>query len=274
MTDRQQKILNKIIELYVVEKHPIGSILIAKELNLGSSTIRNEMLTLDKEGFLINKGSLGRIPTDKGLRYYFEKCSDYTVSFNINKVKTKLIPLSCSKIDTISFMKTNNSKIAILTILFENHEILNKLINLSEHDTAMDIVKINEILKKTFQLKNIITVNKTISFTRYEKQSYYNLLKEIMNYIESIPQYKLDIDNLAEVYKNNFESIFDIINSNIILEKLSILPDNLFIGEEHEIDLLVDYIIYKNNNIIYFINKFTDLSILKYNLKEGLLSEN
>lgn len=273
MTDRQQKILNKIIELYVVEKHPIGSILIAKELNLGSSTIRNEMLTLDKDGFLINKGSLGRIPTDKGLRYYFEKCIVNTASLDINKVKAKLIPLSCSKIDTISFMKTNNSKIAILTILFENHEILNKLINLSEHDTAMDIVKINEILKKTFQLKNIITVNNTISFTRYEKQSYYNLLKEIMNYIESIPKYKLDIDNLAEVYKNNFENIFDIINSNIILEKLSILPDNLFIGEEHGIDLLVDYIIYKNNNIIYFINKFTDLSILKYNLKEGLLNE-
>ncbi len=71
MTERQQKILQAIVEEYAEVASPVGSQLLAKIFDVSSATIRSEMANLEKMGFIEQPHtSAGRIPTDKGYRFY------------------------------------------------------------------------------------------------------------------------------------------------------------------------------------------------------------
>lgn len=71
MTDRQAKILATIIEQYAEVAAPVGSVMLAKLFDVSSATIRNEMAELERDGFIKQPHtSAGRIPTDKGYRFY------------------------------------------------------------------------------------------------------------------------------------------------------------------------------------------------------------
>src|SRR3954466_8403091 len=71
MTDRQELILSAIIEQYAEVASPVGSSLMAKVFGVSSATIRAEMAELERLGFITQPHtSAGRIPTDKGYRFY------------------------------------------------------------------------------------------------------------------------------------------------------------------------------------------------------------
>lgn len=73
LTERQVKILKAVIDEFVETAMPVGSETLEKKFNLGVSpaTIRNEMVKLDKEGFLKQTHtSSGRTPTPIALKYY------------------------------------------------------------------------------------------------------------------------------------------------------------------------------------------------------------
>jgi len=75
ITERQGKILASVIYEYTKSGEPVSSSLIASKHypEVSSATIRNEMLDLEKRGFLIKPHiSAGRIPSDKGLRYFVD----------------------------------------------------------------------------------------------------------------------------------------------------------------------------------------------------------
>ncbi len=71
MTTRQHSILNAIVEQYAEVASPVGSSLLAKLFSVSSATIRAEMAELERGGFIAQPHtSAGRVPTDKGYRYY------------------------------------------------------------------------------------------------------------------------------------------------------------------------------------------------------------
>lgn len=73
LTDRQNKILKLIVEHYIKLAKPVGSNLISKKLKCSSATIRNEMSFLENAGLLEKTHtSSGRIPSEKGYRYYVD----------------------------------------------------------------------------------------------------------------------------------------------------------------------------------------------------------
>ena len=75
LNDRKINILKAIIKDYIDTAEPVGSRTIAKKYNLGvsSATIRNEMSDLEEMGLIIQPhASAGRIPSDKGYRYYVD----------------------------------------------------------------------------------------------------------------------------------------------------------------------------------------------------------
>ena len=79
MTDRQQKILYAVVEQYAEVASPVGSTLLAKLFNVSSATIRAEMAELERGGFIKQPHtSAGRVPTDKGYRYYVNSLSENT----------------------------------------------------------------------------------------------------------------------------------------------------------------------------------------------------
>ncbi len=71
MTERQKQILRAVVEQYAEVASPVGSSLMAKVFNVSSATIRAEMAELERLGFIAQPHtSAGRIPTDKGYRFY------------------------------------------------------------------------------------------------------------------------------------------------------------------------------------------------------------
>lgn len=71
MTDRQEKLLAALIEQYAEVASPVGSSLLARAFNVSSATIRAEMAELERLGYIYQPHtSAGRVPTDKGYRYY------------------------------------------------------------------------------------------------------------------------------------------------------------------------------------------------------------
>ncbi len=75
---RQEQLLFLLIENYIQTAEPIGSKFLAEIGSLGVSgaTIRNELSELEKAGYLTHPHtSAGRIPTEKGYKYYVEHLS-------------------------------------------------------------------------------------------------------------------------------------------------------------------------------------------------------
>ncbi len=76
MNERQEKILSAVIHEYTKSAIPVGSKVLFEKYNLGvsSATIRNDMMSLEKDGYLFQPHtSAGRVPTDEGYRFFVEE---------------------------------------------------------------------------------------------------------------------------------------------------------------------------------------------------------
>ena len=74
LNDRRQNILKIIVEDYIKTARPVGSEYVAKKLNCSSATVRNEMMYLEEVGLLEKTHiSSGRVPSEKGYRYYVDE---------------------------------------------------------------------------------------------------------------------------------------------------------------------------------------------------------
>lgn len=77
MSPRQEKILQSIVEQYAEVASPVGSSLLSKLFDVSSATIRAEMAELEHLGYIMQPHtSAGRVPTDKGYRYYVNHIAD------------------------------------------------------------------------------------------------------------------------------------------------------------------------------------------------------
>lgn len=75
LTKRDQQVLEAVVTDYIRSGEPVGSRTISKRygVTVSSATIRNVMADLEELGYLLQPHtSAGRIPTDKGLRFYLD----------------------------------------------------------------------------------------------------------------------------------------------------------------------------------------------------------
>ena len=75
LNDRKERVLEAVVIEYILEAEPISSDLIVSKYHLGvrSATIRNELAEMEELGYLDQPHiSAGRIPSDKGYRYYVD----------------------------------------------------------------------------------------------------------------------------------------------------------------------------------------------------------
>jgi heat-inducible transcriptional repressor len=73
LSERQQRILDLLVDRYLRDGQPVGSRAIASldEIEWAASTVRNELAGLEKAGYLTHPHtSAGRVPTDRGYRFY------------------------------------------------------------------------------------------------------------------------------------------------------------------------------------------------------------
>ena len=75
LDDRKTAILSAVVHEYISTAQPVGSshLVDAPGVGVSSATVRNELAQLEQEGFLVQPHtSAGRIPTDKGYRYFVD----------------------------------------------------------------------------------------------------------------------------------------------------------------------------------------------------------
>ncbi len=92
LTARQTQILKALIDEYIETAEPVGSEALDKKYNLGVSpaTIRNEMVTLTKLGYLRQPHtSAGRIPSPNAMKFYIDQLMEEKHMSLADEVKTK-----------------------------------------------------------------------------------------------------------------------------------------------------------------------------------------
>ena len=77
LDERKASVLQAVVEEYIETAQPVGSSHVVKAgLPVSSATVRNEMALLERDGYLIQPHtSAGRIPTDKGYRFFVDHLS-------------------------------------------------------------------------------------------------------------------------------------------------------------------------------------------------------
>jgi heat-inducible transcriptional repressor len=92
LTSRQTQLLKTIIDEYITTAEPVGSENLDKKYSLGVSpaTIRNEMVSLTKAGYLKQPHtSAGRIPTPTAMKFYINQLMEEKQMSLVDEVKAK-----------------------------------------------------------------------------------------------------------------------------------------------------------------------------------------
>lgn len=108
---RRDYILKLIVEYFIKKATPVGSQTLIEEydLDVSSATIRNEMLALEKEGFIEKTHtSSGRVPSSKGYRYYVKHLRGESVD---SKIKNEIATLLNEKTLTAEQVITQSCQI-------------------------------------------------------------------------------------------------------------------------------------------------------------------
>ncbi len=78
MDGRKLKILQAVVDEYILTGEPVGSKAIMSHIKASSATIRNEMAELEKQGYLEQPHtSAGRVPTYAGYRLYVDTLMEF-----------------------------------------------------------------------------------------------------------------------------------------------------------------------------------------------------
>ena len=150
LDERKTKILYAIIRTYLETGEPVGSRTISKyaDLNLSSATIRNEMSDLEEMGYILQPHtSAGRIPSDKGYRFYVDQMME-DKEREVTEMKELMIQKQ-DKMDQVlkqvAKVLANNTNYATMITSPQYHRTKLKFIQLSViSDTQMLAVVVTE----------------------------------------------------------------------------------------------------------------------------------
>lgn len=166
LSERKQKILHAIIKNYLDTGEPVGSRTISKytDLNLSSATIRNEMADLEELGYIMQPHtSAGRIPSDKGYRWYVDTLMDKKVQ-EVEEMKEQML----EKADRMEQLLKQAAKVLanntnytsmISTPVYNRNKV--KFIQLSQVDEEQLIVVV--VMEGNIVKNQIVTMEETLS---------------------------------------------------------------------------------------------------------------
>ncbi len=196
LSNRQTELLKIIVETYIKDVKPIGSKSICQKLRCSSATVRNDMGILEENG-LIEKThiSSGRIPSEKGYRYYVDNImkpkeltgedmlklqtifknntlmlDDYiTKSMQIISEMTNYTTIVLGKsskdnhISKIEVIPINDQSLVAVVITDKGH-VEHKNIYMEERVSVDDVVKTVDIINKLIVGTPIDEVNSKLEF--------------------------------------------------------------------------------------------------------------
>ena len=236
LDNRKISILKMIIRTYLDTGEPVGSRTISKgsDLNLSSATIRNEMADLEEHGYIFQPHtSSGRIPTDKGYRFYvdnlmqdkmdeIERMKDIILDKTekldaVLKQTAKLLADSTNYLSLVSSPQKDMSRIRFLQLsqvmpeeyllvtMMEGNVIKNSIIEIDRVLNNEDMTKINLLLNSQLQGLSSKDINlEVIRKLKQQSGKYLPVMEEILDALsESVRE-----DEELEVYTSGATNLF------------------------------------------------------------------
>lgn len=165
LDERKTKILQAIIRNYLETGEPVGSRTISKytDLNLSSATIRNEMSDLEELGYILQPHtSAGRIPSDKGYRFYVDTMMEEKER-EVDELKEMLLERQDKMenlLKQVAKVVANNTQYAAMISSPQTNKNKLKFIQLSRvderHILAVVVVEGNVIKNNILEVKEQI----------------------------------------------------------------------------------------------------------------------
>lgn len=158
ITERQTELFKLIVENYIKTAKPVGSKALCDIMNCSSATIRNEMASLEELGLLLKTHtSSGRVPSDKGYRYYVD---------NIMEPK-ELTGEDMLKLQTIF----KNNSLVLSDAILKSMEIVSELTNytavvLGSSSSSNKVVKVEVIPTSETHLVALVITDKGHAINR------------------------------------------------------------------------------------------------------------
>ena len=236
LDERKKKILHTIIKTYLETGEPVGSRTISKytDLNLSSATIRNEMADLEDLGYIIQPHtSAGRIPSDKGYRWYVdmlmeEKEQEVTEMREqmlekadkmdqILKQAAKVLASSTNYATMVSAPTYNRNKLKfiqlsqvddnqiIAVIVMEGNIIKNKIVTVEEALSNENLLKLNMLLNTALNGMSIEEINLgMIARLKEQAGSHSEVIGDVLDAVATTIQ----VDNDMEIYTSGATNVF------------------------------------------------------------------
>ncbi len=213
LTSRQSKILKLIVEEYVHLAKPVSSNLICKRLKCSSATVRAEMKTLEDSGLILKTHtSSGRIPSEKGYRYYVDNLME----------PRKMNPDDMNKLAIIFQNQSLNLSDTLSRSLQVVSDITNYatvILGSSSHDNLLKQVEVVPIDKENF-IVIVVTdkghvEHKTISFESVNLDEIKKTVSLINNLIVGTPidevstKLEYEIKPIIGKYVSQHEQIYN-----------------------------------------------------------------
>ncbi|HIQ98357.1 MAG TPA: heat-inducible transcription repressor HrcA [Candidatus Scybalocola faecavium] len=226
LDERKTKILNAIIQTYLETGEPVGSRTISKftDLNLSSATIRNEMADLEEMGYILQPHtSAGRIPSDKGYRFYVDNLMKDKIA-QVDEMKevmlekadkvdqllkqvAKLLATNTNYASLISTPQYKRNKLRfiqlskvdetqiLVVIMIEGNIIKNKLINSDFPVEQEDVVKLNILLNTFLQGLSLQEINmEMIQKLKSQAQGHSKVISDVIDAIGQAIQEEDDVE--------------------------------------------------------------------------------
>lgn len=185
LTARQNEILKLIVKEYIKLAHPVSSNLICDTLSCSSATVRNEMMALEELGLLEKTHtSSGRVPSEKGYRYYVDNLME------LNELDTS----DTYKLQTIF----NNQQLAISDVVKQSLQIVSEMTNYTSivldeksHENRLKEINVvpindNQIVVVVITDKGYVN-NKTITLENVSLEEIKKTVKLINDLIVGTP---------------------------------------------------------------------------------------
>ena len=221
LDDRKKRVLQAIVEEYINTAEPVSSNALTKSngLNYSSATIRNEMADLEKKGYLDKTHtSSGRIPSEKGYRYYVDELiNDNNISVEeikyisskletkVNEIEdlTKLTATTISEIThytTVSIGPKNDeqlieeikfvqlgTRMLMAVILTDNGLVKETIIKFDEDITAKQVETVNYMFNQKLKGKPLETIKGPLEEYLFDEMTYsVNVIKPIIEQIKKV----------------------------------------------------------------------------------------
>lgn len=240
LEQRVKAVLLAIVENYIQTGEPVGSRTISKitDLGLSAATIRNVMADLTDQGFLEQPHtSAGRVPTDKGYRYFVdarehmvpvspkardliqEALGDASAGLdmllsNTTKVLAELTRFTgivasphveSTRLKVVEFLRINPQQIFVVLIT-QSHMVHSRILRTSE-DLSQDFLNtVSRYLNDQFVTKSLVEIRQQVLESLAEEKEQYD---QLLAHVVRLSKRAFDLSSQLALYVEGQSNILN-----------------------------------------------------------------